>query len=217
MAPDVEPGGGATRGEGYAERLIGLQTAAWKRWLDVQAPFRWNLRRLRPGFTLDVGCGIGRNLLHLAGHSVGVDTNEHCVRAARARGLAAFTPDELRRSTDYNRPGRFDSILLAHVAEHMTEDQVVALLRDYEALLRPGGRLIVLSPQEAGFRSDATHVQMMDVARLARVADRLGFRPERAYSFPFPRWAGRWFTYNEFVFVCSKPGGGNDDPAMTNR
>ena len=59
-----------------------LQTARWKQWLDVQAPFRWNLRRLDPGFTLDIGCGIGRNLLHLPRQGVGVDTNEHCVRAA---------------------------------------------------------------------------------------------------------------------------------------
>jgi len=205
MMPGMEPGGGATRGEDYAARLIRLQTASWKRWLDVQAPFRWNLRRLEPGFTLDIGCGIGRNLLHLVGHSVGVDTNEHCVRAARSRGLTAFTPSELRRSAEYNRPGRFDAILLAHVAEHMTEDQVVALLQEYETLLRSGGRLILLSPQEAGFRSDPTHVQLMDFARLARISDRLGFQPERAFSFPFPRWVGKWFTYNEFVVVSRKP------------
>jgi len=203
--PRVTAGGVATHGEEYAKRLIRLQTARWKRWLDVQALHRWCLRRLDPGFTLDIGCGIGRNLLHLLGHSVGVDINEHCVRAARERGLTAFTPSEFLRSADYNRPGHFDTLLLAHVAEHMTEDQVVALLREYEALLRPEGRLILISPQEAGFRSDATHVELMDFARLARISDRLGFQPERAFSFPFPRWVGRLFTYNEFVVVSRKP------------
>jgi SAM-dependent methyltransferase len=201
----VEPAGGATRGEEYAERLIHLQTARWKQWLDVQAPFRWNLRRLEPGFTLEIGCGIGRNLLHLPGQSVGVDTNEHCVRTARSRGLTAFTPGEFRRSAEFNRPARFDALLLAHVAEHMTEDEVVALLREYEALTRPGGKLILISPQEAGFRSDPTHVQLMDFATLGRISDRVGFHAERAYSFPFPRWAGPLFTYNEFVIVSRKP------------
>ena len=205
MMPRMEPPGVATHGEEYAERLIKLQTARWKQWVDVQALFRWNLRRLDPGFTLDIGCGIGRNLLHLPGHSIGIDVNEHCVRAAKARGLTAFTPVEFRRSAEYNRPGRFDAILLAHVAEHMTEDQAVALLKAYEPLLRFAGRLILISPQEAGFRSDATHIELMDFARLSRISGRLGLRPERAFSFPFPRWAGRLFTYNEFVVVSRKP------------
>jgi SAM-dependent methyltransferase len=200
-----EPAGVATHGEDYAARLIRLQTPRWKRWLKVQALHRWNLQRMDPGFTLDLGCGIGRNLQHLPGQSVGVDVNEHCVRAARARGLPAFTPGEFRGSAEYNRPGRFDSILLAHVAEHMTEDEAVDLLREYEPLVHAGGKLILISPQEAGFESDPTHVQLMDFSRLTRVSERVGFRPYKTFSFPFPRWAGRLFTYNEFVVVGRKP------------
>jgi SAM-dependent methyltransferase len=204
----VDESARSTIGEDYARRLVRLQSAPWKRLLRVQAVFRWNLRRLKPGFTLEIGCGIGRNLEHLRGESVGVDTNEHCVRAARARGLIAFTPDEFRRTPEYNQPSRFETILLAHVAEHMTEDQAVALLNEYLELLRPDGRVVLIAPQEAGFRSDATHVQLMDFTRLERISTRLGLAPERAFSFPFPRWAGRWFTYNEFVVVSRRPGGG---------
>jgi SAM-dependent methyltransferase len=203
----MEEAGAATRGEEYAQRLIRLQMAPWKRWLGVQAPFRWNLGRLRPGFTLVVGCGIGRDLLNLRGNGVGVDTNAHCVRTACRRGFTAFTPDEFRQS-EYNRPGRFDSLLLAHVAEHMTEAQATALLQEYERLVRPGGALILIAPQEAGFKSDRTHVEMMDFVRLRRIAERVGFPPERAFSFPLPRWAGRFFTYNEFVVVGRKPASG---------
>src|SRR5690348_18214957 len=116
--PDFDTRGAATRGADYAERLVRLQTARWKELLDVQAPFRWSLKRLAPGFVLDIGCGIGRNLLHFPTAGVGIDTNEECVRVARARGLTAFTPAEFQRSADYNRPGRFDTILFAHVAEH---------------------------------------------------------------------------------------------------
>jgi SAM-dependent methyltransferase len=188
-------------GEEYVERLLRLQTPRWKRWLNVQAIHRWNLRRLNPGFTLELGCGIGRNLINLAGQSIGVDINEHCVRAARARGLPAFTPEEFDRSDEYNRPGRFDSLLLAHVAEHMTEPEVVALVQHYDALVRPGGALILIAPQEAGFRSDPTHVQVMDFERLGRITEALGFPQALAFSFPFPRRAGRWFKYNEFVVV----------------
>jgi SAM-dependent methyltransferase len=206
MMPAVnQPGGTATSSQEYAERLIGLQTAPWKRWVGAQRLFRWNLLRLEPGFTLDVGCGIGRNLLHLGRRGVGVDTNEHCVRAARARGLVAFTPDDFFQRTEYNRPERFDTILLSHVAEHMNEDQVVDLLKLYEPLLRRGGRAILIAPQESGFRSDPTHVELMDFDRLSRISSRLGFVVERSFSFPFPRWVGRVFTYNEFVVVSRKP------------
>lgn len=203
----VEESARTTIGEDYAQRLVRLQSAPWKRLLRVQAVFRWNLRRLKPGFTLEIGCGIGRNLDHLRGQSVGVDTNEHCVRAARERGLIAFTPDEFRNNAEYHRPSRFDSLLLAHVAEHMTEDQAVELVAGYLPFLRPGGRLIAIAPQEAGFLSDATHVALMDFTRLRRIALRLGLTPELAYSYPFPRWAGHWFTYNEFVVVSRLPDG----------
>ena len=181
--------GGATRSKEYAERLTRLQTTWWKSWLDVQAPFRWNLRRLQPGFTLDLGCGIGRNLEHFPGTaSESIRTK---LRESRASArFQAFTPDEFRRAPEYNRPGRFDTMLLAHVAEHMTEAEALSLLQEYESLVRPGGKSILIAPQEAGFRSDATHVELMDFERLTRISDRLGFRPDRIFSFPFPRWVG---------------------------
>lgn len=188
----------------YTERLLRSDSLWWKRWLDVQAPYRWNLRRLEPGFTLDIGCGIGRNLAHLRGHGVGVDHNEASIALARKRGLLAFTPDQFQ-TTEYHRPGRFDSLLLAHVLEHMREQAAVELVRGYAPLLKPGGKLILVTPQEAGYRSDPTHVEFVDLAALERVIRAVGFQPVRGYSFPFPRPVGRLFTYNEFVAVGLKP------------
>ena len=138
MMSRVESGGSATRSQEYAERLIRLQTAGWKRWLDVQAVFRWNLQRLEPGFTLDIGCGIGRTLLHLGGGGVGVDANPHCVAPQGARDHRLHAGG-ISASAEFNREGRFDTLLLAHVAEHMTEDDTVALLREYEPSLKRTG------------------------------------------------------------------------------
>lgn len=177
-----------------------LQTARWKRLLPVQEPNRWNLRRLDLGFTLEIGCGIGRNLAHMAGTAVGTDTNPHMIDFCRERGLTAYTATGFRDS-EYAVPGRFDSMLLSHVAEHMTREQLVALLRDHLGFLKPDGRLILIAPQERGYRSDPTHVEFMDSDKLAGVLAELGFELERSYSYPFPRWMGGAFVYNEFVVV----------------
>jgi SAM-dependent methyltransferase len=189
-----------TRDQGYTSRLAGLQRAAWKRWLGVQLPYRWNLRRLRPGFTLDVGCGLGRNLGHLGGNGVGIDHNPHSVEACRQAGYLAFLPDDFRASP-YCSKGVFDSLLVSHVAEHMPRSAFAELLREYVPLLGASGQIIVITPQEAGFRSDPTHVEFVDPVRIRQALGEVGFEPIKQYSFPFPRAAGRFFRYNEFVSV----------------
>lgn len=186
----------------YTERLLELEGAWWKRALDVQAPVRWHLRRLALGFTLDIGCGIGRNLQHLSG--VGVDHNTHSLEVARGRGMTVFTPEEFDRS-EFHRPGRFDSLLLSHVAEHMRKPEAEELLRRYVPLLKAGGRCVIMTPQEAGHAAEASHVEFMDFAALRSIAASCGLAPRREYSFPLPRLAGRFFRYNEFVSVSEKP------------
>jgi 2-polyprenyl-3-methyl-5-hydroxy-6-metoxy-1,4-benzoquinol methylase len=185
----------------YAERLVRLQDARWKRVLDVQAPYRWNLRRLRPGFVLDVGCGIGRNLRHLGGSGVGIDHNESCIAVARQRGLTAYTPEEFRGS-EFATGKRFDSLLFAHVLEHLDEDAALALVREYVPHLKTDGRLLIISPQEAGQVADPTHVRFVDFDAVRRLARAIGYRVTVERSFPFWRRVGRVFRYNEFVVVC---------------
>ncbi len=140
-----------TSGEDYARRLQGAQEVRWKKALHVQAPYQWNLRRQRLGRTLDVGCGIGRNLGTLGPGSVGVDHNAAAVEVARGRGLVALTVEEWECS-DLRRPESFDGMLLAHVIEHVDADAGVALLRDYLPYLRPGGQGLLRLPAGARLR-----------------------------------------------------------------
>lgn len=192
-----------TKNPEYTDLLIKKQKVWWKRLLDVQAPYRWNLQRLKPGFTLDIGCGIGRNLIPLKGQGVGIDHNAQSVEIAKRQGLIAFTPEDFQTSAfNVNQP--FDSFLLAHVAEHMTQKEVVDLLRKYIGLLKPGGKLIMICPQEAGYASDSTHVEFMDFPKLRNINKQLGLSILKEYSFPFPRFIGRIFTYNEFITVSHK-------------
>jgi 2-polyprenyl-3-methyl-5-hydroxy-6-metoxy-1,4-benzoquinol methylase len=193
-----------TSGEDYARRLQAKQQVWWKQALSVQAPYRWNLRRQRLGRTLDVGCGIGRNLEALDAGSVGVDHNAHAVAMARERGLAAFTVAEWEVS-ELRAADAFDGILLAHVIEHLTEVEAATLLRDYLPWLRPGGKVFLVCPQERGYASDPTHVRYATGADLANLASEVGLRPQPWFSFPFPRWAGKPFVYNEFCLLADKP------------
>jgi SAM-dependent methyltransferase len=147
---------------------------------------------------LDVGCGIGRNLGHLEGRGVGVDHNPTSVAEARRRGHEAWTPDEFAA-----RPGAFDSMLVAHVLEHVTAADGDNLLAGYLPYVRSGGRVVLITPQQRGFASDPTHVRWVDLDELTRTARRLGLTTRRRYSFPLPRVAGRVFTYNEFVLVAT--------------
>ncbi|MBO0867498.1 MAG: methyltransferase domain-containing protein [Micromonosporaceae bacterium] len=193
-----------TADESYARRLQRLEGARWKRLLSAQAPYRWNVRRLNLGFTLDVGCGIGRNLRHLGGHGVGVDHNPTSVAVARRAGLVAFTPEQFAASP-YAAPGRFDALLLAHVLEHLPAEQMRGLLADHLPYLRSGGTAVFITPQERGYASDPTHVRFIDFAAAGALAEEVGLVVRRRYSFPLPRLAGRVFTYNEFVVVSQKP------------
>jgi SAM-dependent methyltransferase len=99
---------GPTADADYTARLSRLQNVWWKRVFDVQAPYRWNLRRLHLGRTLDIGCGIGRNLAYLPPGSVGVDHNPHSIEVARERGLKTFLPAEFS-SAPHSKAGSFDS------------------------------------------------------------------------------------------------------------
>ena len=188
----------------YTNRLIRKQHVRWKEIIDVQAPYRWNLQNLNPGFTLDLGCGIGRNLKHLRGQGVGIDHNPESVRVAQNRGLIAFTPEEFIASS-FCHPEQFDTILLAHVAEHMKTRETIELLANYLPYLAPDGKLVMITPQEAGFKSDDTHVEFVDFDKLRHIGEQLNLSIVKEYSFPFPRFAGHLFVYNEFVAIFLKP------------
>lgn len=200
---DADRSADSTANPAYAERLRRLEQRGIRRFVDAQAPCRWNLRWLGLGRVLDVGCGLGRNLAHLGPDTVGVDHNSDSIRIARSRGFTAFTVEEFVASP-HATSGAFDSLLYAHVLEHMDRTAGDELLQAYLPYLTPNGRICLITPQERGYASDATHARFMDFDGLRSLAREFGWRVERAYSFPLPRSFGRLFTYNEFVLVAQR-------------
>ncbi len=184
---------GSTSTEAYTLRLRG---SPWSRYYQI--PYQWNLRRLKLGRVLEVGCWVGRNLGSLHKTSVGVDPNVHSVAEARRRGFTAYTPEGFFNSSNSSL-GSFDSLLVAHVLEHLPKAEHLNLLQGYVRFIGPGGRIVLIAPQEVGFRSDPTHVDFVDEKELAELIVSVGGEVQRSYSFPFSRWVGKWFRHNEWV------------------
>ena len=116
---------------------------------------------------LDIGCGWGqflswvkqKNYSHLEGIDMGSDQVEHC----RSIGLnVSRATDSIRYLRE--RVETYDLITLHHVIEHVPPTNGVDLLRAMRGSLRPGGTVIVQTPNmsaiSAGFSRyiELTHV-----------------------------------------------------------
>ena len=196
-----------TKSQDYAHYLIEKRNRFRTKFL--QLPYQTHLRFLRPGKTLEIGCGAGRNLVTLNKESVGIDHNPLLVNSCRDIHLNAYTTEEWDERGK-SEIGTFDSILIAHVAEHLTSADFTELLKKYSIYLKNGGRFIIICPQEVGYASDPTHVEFMDFIRLEKallnsaVGSNFSMKVERKYSYPFPRFMGKIFIYNEFIVIGRK-------------
>lgn len=189
----------------YTNRL--LKKSLWKDFLDVQRPYRNHLRSLNLGNVLEIGCGIGRNLVNLGKRKgdVGVDHNISSVQECRSRGLTAFTSLDFISSA-YAVKESFDTILVAHVLEHLTVADASELLKSYIPYLKPNGTIMIITPQEAGFRSDPTHVTMMNPPLVKKILTEFCGDKITQYSFPLPMIFGHIFKYNENISLGRKYG-----------
>ena len=108
---------------------------------DMHALLR---EHFRPGPTIDVGCGAGRDTAWLAANGFearGVDASEGLLREARAAhpGLR-FELAALPGLAGVER-GAFENVLCETVLMHLPASQVAAATRSLAALLRAGGTL----------------------------------------------------------------------------
>ena len=101
---------------------------------------------------LDVGCGKGRDivtLLDLGFDAFGVEPNDAMRAAALARDPRMA--DRLAAATlpDIGQPwvGGFDGILCCAVLMHLAPSDLAPALEAMAALLRPGGRLLLVLPE----------------------------------------------------------------------
>jgi SAM-dependent methyltransferase len=123
----------------------------------------------------DLGCGRGEFLELLAARGVdgvGVDADEGMVGAVSAKGLTAVKAEAVAYLSQ--NAISFDGVFASHLIEHLPPEGVRSLVQVAAAALRPGGRLILVTPnpnnlqmQLRDFWIDLQHVRFysQDIVR----------------------------------------------------
>ena len=154
---------------------------------------------------LDIGCGRGEllDLCKAAGiEAHGFDTNERSVADLRARGISADLAGvpECFAAVD---AGSIGSIAALHVVEHLAVSGVFALYREAARVLRPGGLLMIETPNAealavsaSDFWRDPTHLAPRHPAALTLLGREHGFEIDEVRAIhPFPE--GNRFVAND--------------------
>lgn len=140
---------------------------------------------------LDVGCGWGQFLwwLRQRGYRAieGIDLGEDQVRNCNELGI---TVEQTTDSAEYlaARREQFDVITMHHIIEHVEPSLGLDLLRAAYSALRPGGRVIVQTPNMNATSSnfsryiELTHVTGFTDSSLAEALAVAGFVGVRVYG-----------------------------------
>lgn len=106
---------------------------------------QFSARSQQPLRVLDFGCGRGKYLRCFRGLGLdvaGADVNPDYIAEGREAGFRVCSPDEIFDGGD--RP--YDIVFLSHLVEHLTPDELVALVPKLCDRIAPGGRLVMITP-----------------------------------------------------------------------
>lgn len=144
---------------------------------------------------LDLGCGRGESLEVFGAHDLearGVDGSAEMVAHCRERGLTVEEGD-LFEVLAAQEPGSLGAVVSFHVIEHLPVASLDRLVRLAYRALRPGGRLILETPNPLSvvvaarnFWLDPTHRRPVHPESLALLFELAGFEAvERLDLRPF--------------------------------
>jgi len=145
----------------------------------------------KDGKLLDIGSGSGwflENMQWLGWEVQGVDIDAVSAEKARKRGVVVH----IGTLEEQNYPDNmFDAITLAHVIEHLYNP--VTTFRECYRILRPGGRLVVLTPnvESMGQKRFADswqplepprHLNLFTLKSIALAIKKTAFQIDKLYS-----------------------------------
>ncbi|MEP7011747.1 MAG: class I SAM-dependent methyltransferase [Acidobacteriota bacterium] len=166
------------------EEEIGERISIYLPWLGRRSP------------VLDLGCGRGESLALLRAQGIagrGVDSSARMVDLCRERGLEAEVGDLFGHLAGLPE-GQLGAIVSFHVIEHLPPESLDRLVRLAYRALRPGGALILETPNPLSlvvaarnFWLDPTHRRPVHPESLKLHYELAGFDPiERLDLRPFP-------------------------------
>jgi SAM-dependent methyltransferase len=136
------------------------------------------------GLVLDLGCGRGEWLQLLKEHGVrgqGIDLDEGMLEACHAQGLKAEKGDAL----SFLKALPSDSVIAVtafHLVEHIGFDAIRMLVLDARRVLKPGGLLIMETPNPENivvatknFHMDPSHLKPLPPELLAFLPEHAGY------------------------------------------
>lgn len=177
------------------------------------------LEELRPGKTLEVGCGAGSLLCDMTrrGHEcTGIETSGQALEIA-SEMTAGLDKATVQANAVSTWDGQFDLLMSFDVLEHIEDD--CAALTQWVGWLKPGGTAILSVPGHRRMWSPrdawAGHFRRYDRKDFVDLVENAGLRVERVECYGFPlsnltHWLG-----NLSVRGQNYAGGANDTAGAT--
>lgn len=178
-------------------------------------------RYLPPGPVVDFGCGMGHLLRRLSSDRVaaGVEASDWAAAASQRNCPAAVVYSSLEEIPAASYAG----IVSIHVIEHIDDEGLDAVLKQFRRVLQPGGRLLLVTPDATGWASrakgaawlaltDPTHINLKGCNAWGQLFLKHGFTvlkeaADGLYDFPYPPRTSRlvdiglrgWPTLVQFI------------------
>lgn len=161
------------------------------------------LQHIKGRKIIDLGCGEGITLGKIIqkfpqSQIIGIDNDQEKIKICRQHHLPVRPADIAHLPFEANT---FDCALLIEVIEHLKVNQVDQAIKEAHRVIRPGGRLIILFPNDRNFKIGRLlmlklkeafynygHLRQWQPTQARKFFQKAGFKIIAGQSLPFNFW-----------------------------